>query len=41
MSLAFHILSAMVGMAMTLLMILAEGRFLRHGDRLDRTLAQR
>ena len=37
MSLAFHILSAMVGMAMTLLMILAEGRFLRHGDRLDRT----
>lgn len=41
MSLAFHILFAMVGMAMPLLMVLAEGRFLRHGDRLDRTLAQR
>jgi cytochrome d ubiquinol oxidase subunit I len=41
MSLAFHILFAMVGMAMPLLMVLAERRFLRHGDRLDRTLAQR
>ena len=41
MSLAFHILFAMVGMAMPLLMVLAEGRFLRQGDRLDRTLAQR
>ena len=41
MSLAFHILFAMVGMAMHLLMVLAERRFLRHGDRLDRTLAQR
>lgn len=41
MSLAFHIIFAMVGMAMPLLMVLAERRFLRHGDRLDRTLAQR
>lgn len=41
MSLAFHILFAMVGMAMPLLMVLAERRFLRRGDRLDRTLAQR
>ena len=41
MSLAFHIIFAMVGMAMPLLMVLAERRFLRHGDPLDRTLAQR
>ena len=41
MSLGFHIIFAMVGMAMPLLMVLAEGRFLRRGDPLDRTLAQR
>ncbi len=41
MSLAFHIIFAMVGMAMPLLMVLAEGRWLRHKDPLDRTLARR
>jgi cytochrome d ubiquinol oxidase subunit I len=41
MSLGFHIIFAMVGMAMPLLMVLAERRFLRHGDPLDRTLARR
>ncbi len=41
MSLGFHIVFAMVGMAMPLLMVLAERRYLRHGDRLDRVLAQR
>ena len=40
MSLAFHIIFAMVGMAMPLLMVLAERRFLRHKDPLDRTLAR-
>jgi cytochrome d ubiquinol oxidase subunit I len=41
MSLAFHIIFAMVGMAMPLLMVLAERRWLRHKDPLDRTLARR
>jgi len=41
MSLGFHILFAVAGMAMPLLMVLAEGRYLRHGDPLDRELAKR
>lgn len=40
-SLGFHIVFAVVGMAMPLLMVIAEGRFLRTGDRLYRELAQR
>jgi cytochrome d ubiquinol oxidase subunit I len=40
-SLAFHIVFAIVGMGMPLLMVLAEGRWLRRGDPLDRELAQR
>ncbi len=41
MSLAFHILFAVVGMAMPLLMVLAEGLWLRTGDRGWLTLAKR
>lgn len=41
MSLAFHIIFAVVGMGMPLLMTLAERRFLRRGDPLDRLLARR
>jgi cytochrome bd ubiquinol oxidase subunit I len=41
MSLAFHILFAAVGMAMPLLMVLAERRHLRTGDPLDLELARR
>ncbi len=41
MSLAFHILFAIVGMAMPLLMLLAERRFHRTGDPVYRELARR
>lgn len=41
MSLAFHIVFAAVGMAMPLLMILAERRHLRTGDPVDLELARR
>jgi cytochrome d ubiquinol oxidase subunit I len=41
MSLAFHIVFAVVGMAMPLLMLMAEGLWLKTGDRLYRTLAER
>lgn len=40
-SLGFHILFAVAGMAMPLLMVLAEWRYLRKGDRLYRELAVR
>jgi cytochrome d ubiquinol oxidase subunit I len=40
-SLAFHIVFASIGVAMPLLMVLAEARGLRTGDPLYRTLAQR
>lgn len=40
-SLAFHILFAVAGMAMPVLMLIAELRHLRGGDPLDRALAQR
>jgi cytochrome d ubiquinol oxidase subunit I len=41
MSLGFHIIFAVVGMGMPLLMVLAERRFLRGGDPIDRELARR
>ena len=41
MSLAFHIIFAAVGMAMPLLMILAERRHMRSGDPIDLELARR
>jgi len=41
MSLAFHIVFAIVGMAMPLLMIIAEGMWLRTGDPLWKELAKR
>ncbi len=41
MSLGFHIIFAVVGMGMPLLMVLAERRFLRGGDPVDRELARR
>ena len=41
MSLAFHIIFAVVGMGMPLLMVLAERRFLRGRDPLDREMARR
>ena len=41
MSLAFHILFAVVGMAMPLLMVIAEGMYLRTGDRSWLELAKR
>jgi len=40
-SLGFHILFAVAGMAMPLLMVLAEWRYLRSGQRIYRELAQR
>jgi len=40
-SLGFHILFSVAGMAMPLLMVVAEWRFLRSGDRVYRDLAQR
>ncbi len=41
MSLAFHILFAVVGIGMPLLMVAAERRWLQTGDPIDRELAQR
>lgn len=41
MSLGFHIIFAAVGMAMPLLMVLAEARWLRTGDRIALELAKR
>ncbi|MFW5968437.1 MAG: cytochrome ubiquinol oxidase subunit I [Persicimonas sp.] len=41
MSLAFHIIFAVVGMAMPLLMIIAEARWMKTGKRLYRELAER
>lgn len=41
MSLAFHIIFAVVGMGMPLLMVLAERRFLRGRDPIDREMARR
>ena len=41
MSLGFHIAFAIVGMAMPLMMVIAEWRWLRTGSRVYRTLAQR
>nr|WP_199589828.1 cytochrome ubiquinol oxidase subunit I [Lujinxingia litoralis] len=41
MSLAFHIVFAVVGMAMPLLMVIAEARWLRSGDPIYRELARR
>jgi len=41
MSLAFHILFACAGIAMPLLMVLAERRYLKTGDALDLELAKR
>src|SRR3954465_1663521 len=41
MSLAFHILFAVAGMAMPLLMVIAEHRWLRRGDEAARELAHR
>ncbi len=40
-SLGFHIVFAVVGIGMPLLMVLAEGRWLRTGDVVDRVLAER
>ena len=40
-SLAFHIIFAVIGIAMPLLMVLAEARWLRRGDPLDLQLAKR
>jgi len=40
-SLGFHIVFAIIGMAMPALMVAAEGRFLRSGDPLDLELARR
>jgi cytochrome d ubiquinol oxidase subunit I len=40
-SLGFHIVFAVVGIGMPLLMVLAEGRWLRTGDVTDRVLAER
>jgi cytochrome d ubiquinol oxidase subunit I len=40
-SLGFHILFAVAGMAMPLLMVLSEGRYLRSGEREYQELAQR
>ena len=40
-SLAFHIIFAVVGIGMPLLMVLAEGRWLRHRDPVDLELARR
>ncbi|MEW5854892.1 MAG: cytochrome ubiquinol oxidase subunit I [Myxococcota bacterium] len=40
-SLAFHIIFAVVGMAMPLLMVVAEGRYLRTGDKRYLVLAKR
>ena len=41
MSLAFHILFAVVGMGMPLLMVIAEGLYLRSGDETWLSLAKR
>jgi cytochrome d ubiquinol oxidase subunit I len=41
MSLAFHIIFAAIGIAMPLLMVIAEWRFLRTGDEIYLTLAKR
>lgn len=41
MSLGFHIIFACVGMAMPLLMVIAERRYLRSGDPIDLELAKR
>lgn len=41
MSLAFHIIFAAIGIAMPLLMVLAELRWIRAGDAVDRELAKR
>jgi len=41
MSLAFHIIFAVIGIAMPVLMIIAEGLWLRTGDPVYRTLAKR
>lgn len=41
MSLGFHIIFAVVGIGMPLLMVLAERRWIRHGDPLDLELAKR
>lgn len=41
MSLAFHILFAVAGMAMPLLMVLSEWRWLRRGEEVDLVLAKR
>jgi len=41
MSLGFHILFAVAGMAMPLLMVIAEWRWLRHGDKAALELAKR
>src|SRR5262245_37482399 len=41
MSLAFHIIFAVVGIGMPLLMVLAERRWIRTGDPLDLELARR
>lgn len=41
MSLAFHIIFAAVGMAMPLLMIIAEGQWIRTGDKVYKELAMR
>ncbi len=40
-SLGFHIVFAVIGIAMPMLMVIAEGRHLRHGDSLDLQLAKR
>src|SRR5713226_4146871 len=40
-SLGFHVVFAVVGIGMPLLMVLAEGRWLRTGDVVDRMLAER
>ena len=41
MSLGFHIIFAIIGIAMPALMVAAEGLYLRHGDPLDLELARR
>ncbi|MFW6053860.1 MAG: cytochrome ubiquinol oxidase subunit I, partial [Persicimonas sp.] len=41
MSLAFHIIFAVVGMAMPLMMVIAEARWLKTGKKVHRELAQR
>ncbi len=41
MSLAFHIIFAVVGMAMPLMMVIAEARWLKTGKQIHRELAQR